>query len=92
MCMELASIEAESRGQRGGCPCSPKNRGYSDFGADREREAVEGGPRTQCVRGGWWRANGKHRRDYHDRPIPVAKREALAKTDARRRERRLLAV
>ena len=23
-----------------------------------DREAVMGGPRTQCVRGGWWRATG----------------------------------
>ena len=23
-----------------------------------DRETVKGGPRTQCVRGGWWRATG----------------------------------
>ena len=32
--------------------------GSTRIARSADREAVMGGPRTQCVRGGWWRATG----------------------------------
>ena len=48
------------------------------------REAVKGGPRTQCVRGGWWWATGPVQEPTGKHPLRYLLRsnKGEAKTDA----------
>ena len=76
----LASREQNLKCGRGGAHAAHRARGA-------DREAVNGGPKTQCVREGWWRAigpvqvpSGKHPPLY---PLRTDMREA--KRDAAHR-------